>query len=220
MVGLTYVPLFVRTSAALMRPSSPGRTRVTRPRGQRPRGEFLSTTITRSPVVRFRTSRCHFLRSVRDGTYSRSQRFQKWLVITWACFHLFLLLMSRSVTTSIGKLLLARPIKKWFGVNASSSCGSLLMCLSGRLFNSDSTSVKNVSRVSSVTLLLCCYSVQGFLRQLEQAFPSSTKVGRCWRVEVPLYPFLAELVFNLRLIPTLDGLTDLFICADKVSTAV
>ena len=99
-VDLTYVPLFVRTSAALTRPSSPGRTRVMRPRGQRPRGEFSSTTNTRSPVARFRTSRCHFRRSVRDGTYSRSQRFQKWFVITWACLHLFLLLISRSVTTS------------------------------------------------------------------------------------------------------------------------
>ena len=84
-VVLTYVPLFARTSAALTRPSSPGRTRV-----MRPRTKFPSTTNTRSPVARFRTSPCHFHRSVRDGTYSRSQRFQKWLVITWACLHLFL----------------------------------------------------------------------------------------------------------------------------------
>ena len=108
--GLTYVLLFVRTSAALTRPSSPGRTRVMRPRDQRPRGTFLSTTNTMSPVAKFRSSRCHFRRSVRDGTYSWSQRFQKWFVITWACLHLFLLLMSRLVTTSIGRLLLAWPI--------------------------------------------------------------------------------------------------------------
>ena len=129
-VGLTYVPLFVRTSAALTRPSSPGRTRLTRPRGQRQRGEFSFTTITKSSVARFRTSRCHFCRSVKDGTYSRSQRFQKWLAINWACLHLFLLLISGSVTTSIGRLLLARPIEKWFGVSASSSCRSLLTCFS------------------------------------------------------------------------------------------
>ena len=39
---------------------------------------------------------------------------------------------------------------------------------------------------------------------------------RCWRVEEPPYPFLAELVFNLRLIPPLGGLTDLFICVTKL----
>ena len=161
-VGLTYVPLFVRTSAALTRPSSPGRTRVMRPRGQRPRGEFSSTTNTRSPVASVRTSRCHFCRSVRDRTYSRSQPFQKWLVITWACLHLFLLLMSRSVTISIGRLLLARPIKKWRGVNASSSCGSLLTCVSGRLFNSDSTSLRKVSRVWSVTRCLAATAFRDF----------------------------------------------------------
>ena len=114
---------------------------------------------SKSPVARFRTSRCHFRGSVRDGTYSRSQRFQKWLVIIWECFHLFLLHMSRSVTTSIGRLLLARPIKKWFGVNASSSCGLLLTCVSGRLFNSDSTSVRKVSNVLSVT---CCLAATAF----------------------------------------------------------
>ena len=175
--GLRYVPLFVRTSAALTRPSSPGRTRVTQPKGQRPRGEFSSTTITKSPVARFRTSRCNFRGSVRDGTYSRSQRFQKWLVIIWACFHLFLLHMSRSVTTSIGRLLLARPIKKWFGVNASSSCGLLLMCVSGRLFISDSTSVRKVSNVLSVTRCLAATAFSAFFADWTRRSHAPPKLG-------------------------------------------
>ena len=114
---------------------------------------------------------------MRDGTYSRSQRFQKWFVITWACLHLFLLLISRSVTTSIGRLLLARPIKKWLGVSASSSCGSLLTCVSGRLFYSDSTFVRKVSKVSSVTRCLAATAFRDFFADWTKRSQAPPKCG-------------------------------------------
>ena len=102
---------------------------------------------------------------------------QKWLVITLACFHLFVLLMPRSVTTCIRRLLLARPIKKWFGVSASSSCKSLLTCIIGRLFNSDSTSVRKVSRVSSVASCLAATAFRDFFADWTRRSQAPPKWG-------------------------------------------
>lgn len=93
--GLIYVSLFVFTSAALTQPWSPGTTRVTGPKGQRLGREFSSTVPRNGARVRTSSS----------PPYIGSRHFHMWLVITWACLHLFPLPRSHSVTISIGKLL-------------------------------------------------------------------------------------------------------------------
>ena len=102
--------------------------------------------------------------------------------------HLFLLLMSWSVTTSIGRLLLARPIKKWFGVNASSSCESLLTCVSDRLFNSDSTSVRKVSRVSKVTSCIAATAFRAFFADWTRRSQAPPKWGDAGRLKCHCIP--------------------------------
>ena len=67
-----------RSSSDRTRPSAPGKTRVTRARGQRPRGTLFSVSSTRSPICRLLRSCCHFPRCVRHGTCSLRHLLQNW----------------------------------------------------------------------------------------------------------------------------------------------
>ena len=78
--GRIYIPRFVFTSTALTTPESSRIGRITRPRGQNPLGESVSTTRTRSPCWRLRVCDVHFFLFKRLGTYSLSQRLQTWFV--------------------------------------------------------------------------------------------------------------------------------------------
>ena len=68
--GLTSVPSPTCSFATHTRPSTPGYTSTTRPRGQFPRAVSGETTSTTSPTCRSRRSRCHFVRAPRLGSHS------------------------------------------------------------------------------------------------------------------------------------------------------
>ena len=132
-----------------MRPSSPGKVLTTRPRFHLPRGKLSSTTSTRSPIwASVWDLVLHFLRSVSVGMYSRNHLLQK---SVWACLHRFLEFKSLSSKTSGGTFELFFPMRKWLGVIASGSWGSMLTWVSGRLLSRLSISAINVSKVSSFT---------------------------------------------------------------------
>ena len=62
----------------------------------------------------------------------------------------FWLHISLSAKIPGGKLGVALPMRKWFGVNASRSSASELTSVNGRLLTRDSTSVIAVNKTSSV----------------------------------------------------------------------
>ena len=103
---------------------------------------------TRSPAVRLGTAWNHFLRAVKRGKYSCNHLFQMWVVMTRACRQRFWLDISLSAKIPGGKLGVALPMRKWFGVNASRSSASELTSVNGRLLTRDSTSVIAVNNTS------------------------------------------------------------------------
>ena len=131
--GRLNVPCVVWTSTVRMRPSSPGKVLTTRPRFHLPWGKLSSTTSTRSPIwASVWDLVLHFLRSVSVGMYSRNHLLQK---SVWACLHRFLEFKSLSSKTSEGTFGLFLPIRKWLGMIASGSWGSMLTWVSGRLLS-------------------------------------------------------------------------------------
>ena len=143
-------PNFVFTSADVTTLSDPGEKVRILPRGQHPLGVPQSTISTRSPTFRLGTACYHFLRAVKPGKYSCNHLFQMWVVMTCACRQRFWLDISLSAKIPGGKLGVALPMRKWFGVNASRSSASELTSVNGRLLTRDSTSVIAVNNTSSV----------------------------------------------------------------------
>jgi hypothetical protein len=102
------VPL-VRRETERTTPSGPGKTFVTRPVGQKPRGLDESMMTTMSPTSRFGCCCCHFPLLLRLGMTSYIQRRQNCSTNACATRHFRLADRSFSVKTSGGRFGHARP---------------------------------------------------------------------------------------------------------------
>ena len=113
------------------------------------------------------------------GRYSFSHRFQNASANACATRHCFFKYTFRA--SQISGLMAPEdvPMRKWFGVNASSSRGSIDTCVSGRDFTECSISVSSVYNVSSLGV---CGTYEALSR--------STHVRRVRRIKEPPHTVL------------------------------
>ena len=112
-------------------------------------GSVLLVRSVRSPVFMSRSDDLdHLERRLRFGTYSLSQRFQIASEYAWARTYRFR--WSISGRKCDGKVELAVPRRKWFGVRASRSVSSGLTGVIGRALRHCSTKQNVVVKISSV----------------------------------------------------------------------
>lgn len=110
--------------------------------------------ITMSPTVRFRCSLFHFCLFCNNGRYSRTHLFQKRSEIYCTCLHLRLAYESDLSNKPGGNAGFPFKSRRWLGVKASKSLGSLEILEMGRSFRIASASHKTVCRASSSNV--CC----------------------------------------------------------------
>lgn len=148
-VGLRWIPVFVRTSTTRILESGPGCVPTTSPRGHSPLGKVPSDIRTMSPTLGSRWC-CEFAVCLgsNSGRYSFVHLCQNWSASCWAALHVCVS-ASRVLKLPMGVTPHDRPIRKWFGVNASLS-RSGCTGVSGRAFTTCSTSSSSVWSVSSL----------------------------------------------------------------------
>lgn len=124
--------------------------------------EFLgaesSTTSTTSSGLRFLLVVCHFCLSCKSGRYSLTQRLQNRSAIYWTWRHLRLEYKSALSKIPGGIEGLTLISKKWFGVRASKSFGSLETQVMGRLLRIAFTLHNRVCKLSSSRD--CCFTTE------------------------------------------------------------
>lgn len=133
---------------ASIRPSLPGKTSTTFPISQRLLGNAGSHTITSWSSWRGSVSSVHLGRHSSCGKYSTIHRFQIRSLRFWAIFHCFRGQMCLSSKLGVCVEFI-HPIKKWFGVSGSSSCGLIGISVRGRLFTIFSASIRTLRSVST-----------------------------------------------------------------------
>lgn len=145
------VPEVVWTVATRDTPSVPGCRAMIRPNLQY-NGCEGSLIKTRSPTLNCFSSSNHLFRNWRQDKYSFFHRAQKkrWMSVTNRQRCIF-----EKGTLSkhgSGRAVVGSRVRKWLGINASKSSGSLLMEHKGREFNVASIFVSNVINSSLVIL--------------------------------------------------------------------
>ena len=140
-----------------------GKVSITRPILHCPRGLVSSHTSTTSPSLKLGRFVVHFWRDWRVCKYSRDHLDQNWSAKYCTCFQRCLEYTSELENTPGDKLGDAPTCNKWFGVRGALSSGSMMIGVSGREFKMHSTSVNNVSSVSSVTVC-CCNNMHKIFR--------------------------------------------------------
>ena len=166
--GRVKKPKAVFTSHDLAVLSGPVNVLVTRPSGQIPLGVHSSKTQTMSFTSNLASGFNHFFLVFRVGMYTFRILFQiaSSRCRTWV--HVFVWIVGVSLKTHAGTLGIALPIKKWLGVNGSSSSMSLLTCVKGLALTRLSVSITMVEKTSHVNF---ADSREELVLQFERASP-------------------------------------------------
>ena len=123
---------------------------VTRPRGHIHFRVHSSKTQTTSFTSNLASGFVLFFLVFRVGRYSFRSLLQIASIRCRTCVHVFVWIVGISLKTHAGTLRNAMPIRKWLGVNGSSSSMSLLTCLKSLALTRLSVSITMVEKTSHV----------------------------------------------------------------------